>query len=164
MKTSTVDPGSAVPVMGGVGSVSSASCSGDVITGGSGAVRSTVNATSADSSDGVPLSVWIADTVWPPLRVFRVLRAWRAHAPWIGEFARVHWPAARFIAIGHTHRPGVTRLADGRIVINTGSFTPPLGGCAIDLLPERLQVRRVELRGGEFIAADTIAEFPLPPA
>jgi predicted phosphodiesterase len=105
-----------------------------------------------------------ADTVWPPLRVFRVLRAWRAHAPWIGEFARVHWPAARFIAIGHTHRPGVTRLADGRIVINTGSFTPPLGGCVIDLLPERLRVRRVELRAGEFIAADTIAEFPLPPA
>jgi hypothetical protein len=35
-------------------------------------------------------------------------------------------------------------------VINTGSFCPPLGACAVDLTDGELQVRTVELRAGEF--------------
>lgn len=104
---------------------------------------------------------FVADTLWPPLRVLRVLQAWRTHAPRIAAFARGHWPAARFLLIGHTHRAGITPFADGRVVINTGAFAPPFGSYAVDLTREALHVRRVEERGGEFRPGATIAAFPL---
>lgn len=105
-----------------------------------------------------------ADTIWPPLRILRVLRAWRTHPKLVGEFARTHWPAARFILVGHTHRPGITSLPDGRRVINTGSFCAPFGGCAVEVRDDTLTVRRVELRGGEFRLGPTLATFPLAAA
>jgi len=104
---------------------------------------------------------YAADTVWPPLRVFRILRAWRMHASCMAELARRHFPAAKIIVIGHTHRPGLARLPDGRTVINTGSFCPPLGGFAVDVGPAAVRVRRVEFRAGEFRLSENIAELAL---
>ncbi len=102
-----------------------------------------------------------ADTVWPPLRIARILRAWQLEPRHAGELLRRHRPAARFMLAGHTHRPGWWRLPGGAVLINTGSFCPPFGGYAIDVLPARLVVRRVVLRGGEFHAGATVVEFPL---
>ena len=101
------------------------------------------------------------DTVWPPARIFRILHAWRTYSPRAAEFAHTHRPAAKFILIGHTHRPGVWRHPRGTVVINTGSFCPPLGGFAVDLGADALTVRRVELRGGEFSPGETGAQFAL---
>jgi len=101
------------------------------------------------------------DTVWPPLRILRVLRAWRTYSPRSAEFAHTHRPHARFVLIGHTHRPGVWRHPRGTVVINTGSFCPPLGGFAVDLTETRLAVRRIEPRAGEFRAGETVAEFAI---
>jgi predicted phosphodiesterase len=101
------------------------------------------------------------DTVWPPGRIFRILHAWRTYSPRAAEFAHAHRPAAKFILIGHTHRPGVWRHPRGTVVVNTGSFCPPLGGYAVDLGPGSLVVRRVDLRAGEFRVAETIAQFSL---
>jgi predicted phosphodiesterase len=102
-----------------------------------------------------------ADTVWPPVRVFRILAAWRAAHPLAGRFAQHHRPGARFILTGHTHRPGVARTATGVISINTGSFCAPLGGTCVDLTPDRLIVRRIEPRAGAFHPGPTLAEFSL---
>ena len=104
------------------------------------------------------------DTVWPPSRVWRILRAWRGEPARAAAFVRAHRPAAKFIAVGHTHRPGFWRTAAGLTVINTGSFCRPLGGCTIDLVDDRVTVRRIELRGGEFHAGETLAEFSLADA
>jgi len=102
-----------------------------------------------------------ADTVWPPLRIFRVLAAWR-HAPRLSaELARLHHPQAAFILTGHTHRPGIWRRPNGVTVINTGSFCPPTGGYTIDLHPTKLLVRPVESRQGEFHPGAPLAEFSL---
>lgn len=101
------------------------------------------------------------DTVWPPLRILRVLRAWRTYSPRSAEFARAHRPAARFVLVGHTHRPGVWQDPRGTVVINTGSFCPPLGGLAVDLTEGRLAVRRIEFRAGEFRPGETVAEFSI---
>ena len=38
-------------------------------------------------------------------------------------------PLDGHILIGHTHRPGVWQRLDGAVVINTGSFSRPFGGC-----------------------------------
>jgi predicted phosphodiesterase len=101
------------------------------------------------------------DTVWPPTRVWRVLRTWHDEPTLAAAFARAHRPQAKFFLVGHTHRPGVWRTPVGVTVINTGSFCPPLGGCVVDLVGKRLIVRRVAERGGEFRLGTTLAEFSL---
>lgn len=104
---------------------------------------------------------YIADTVWPPLRTLRVIRAWRLAPLRAAELARRHRPAARFVLAGHTHRPGIWQSPSGICVINTGSFCPPLGGYAVDLTEDRLIVRRIDVRAGEFRPGEAVAEFPL---
>lgn len=102
-----------------------------------------------------------ADTVWPPLRVIRILRAWRSEPAHAAELVRLHRPNAKFVIVGHTHRPGVRRTPAGVVVVNTGSFCRPLGGHAVDLTPGRIVVRRVDARGGEFHPGAVVAEFAL---
>lgn len=102
-----------------------------------------------------------ADTVWPPWRALRVLRAWREAPPRAAALARQHRPRARFVVIGHTHRPGVWRMPDGLVVINSGSFCRPFGGFVTELSPAALHVRRVDCIRDEFRPGETIAKFPL---
>jgi predicted phosphodiesterase len=104
---------------------------------------------------------FLADTIWPPLRVLRVLRAWRDEPPRAAALVQRHRPRAKFVVLGHTHRTLVQRTADGVTVINTGAFCPPFGATVVDLSPGRLLVRRVEVRGSEFHAGAAVAEFPL---
>lgn len=102
-----------------------------------------------------------ADTVWPPLRILRILRAWRDYPALVAEFAAVHWPKAKFVIVGHTHRPSIWSRPGRATVINTGSFCPPLGSYAVDLEPGRLVIRAVEPHRGEFHPGGVVAEFPL---
>jgi predicted phosphodiesterase len=104
------------------------------------------------------------DTVWPPSRVWRILRTWRGEPELAAAFVREHRPAATFVALGHTHRPGAWRTAGGIIVINTGSFCRPLGGCLIDVAHGQVSVRHVVMRGGEFRPGAAFAEFSLAEA
>lgn len=104
----------------------------------------------------------LADTVWPPLRIFRILRAWRDTSRNAAAFVGHHRPDARFVIAGHTHRPGIWPVGRNLTVINTGSFALALGALAVDLTPARLTVRKVEARGGEFHPGATLAAFELP--
>jgi predicted phosphodiesterase len=101
------------------------------------------------------------DTVWPPLRIFRILHAWRTYSPRAAEFVHTHRPEAKFMVVGHTHRPGIWRHPRGTVVINTGSFTPPLGGCAVDITDDGLTVRQINSIADEFRIGETIAQFQL---
>lgn len=104
---------------------------------------------------------YLADTVWPPLRILRVIRAWRDAPASAAAATQRHRPAARFVISGHTHRPGIWRMPEGITVVNTGSYCPPLGGCVADVTTDRLIVRRVEARAGEFHPGGVVAAFPL---
>jgi predicted phosphodiesterase len=104
---------------------------------------------------------YLADTVWPPHRFFLVLQAWRLLPARAAALGRQHRPRARYVVTGHTHRAGLWRLPDGITVINTGSFTLPIGAHAVDLTAGKLQVRRVDSRRGDFTPGAVIAEFPL---
>jgi UDP-2,3-diacylglucosamine pyrophosphatase LpxH len=104
---------------------------------------------------------YIADTVWPPTRIFRVMRAWQLAPVRAAAVTRRHRPSAKFVISGHTHRPGVWHQPGGVTVINTGSFCPPLGGYVVDLIEDQLIVREVDARAGEFHPGNTVAEFPL---
>lgn len=107
---------------------------------------------------------FLADTVWPPLRILHVLRAWRRAPGLAAVLTRRHRPSAGFAIIGHIHLPGFWRTPQGVVVVNTGSFCPPLGGCVVDVLPGCLILRRIVQRRGEFRLGGTMAEFALAPA
>ena len=104
---------------------------------------------------------YIADTVWPPTRMLRVMQAWRIAPRRAAELSRRYRPAAGFVLSGHTHRPGVWSDHADITVVNTGSFCRPLAGYAVDLTDERVLVRRVEQRRGEFHPGEIVATFPL---
>jgi predicted phosphodiesterase len=104
---------------------------------------------------------YLADTVWPPHRVFLVIHAWRVMPARAATLLRRHRPQARFIVTGHTHRAGLWHMPDGIVVINTGSFTLPIGACAVDLTAGTLTVRRIDLRADRFAPGAIIAAFPL---
>jgi predicted phosphodiesterase len=104
---------------------------------------------------------YLADTLLPPDRILKILRAWRVEPPAIAELARRHRPRAKFILTGHLHRPSIWRSATGTVVVNTGTFCRPFGAYAVDVIPECVTVRRIEMRAGEFYPGRTVAEFPL---
>lgn len=101
------------------------------------------------------------DTVWPPTRFFEIFRAWYREPRLAAELVRFQRPAAKYVILGHTHRPAIRRVPGGPIIINTGSFTAPFGGFAVDLVPGTLRVRRTEFRGKTFRPGAVVAEFPL---
>lgn len=101
------------------------------------------------------------DTIWPPSRLWQIIQAWQNLPDLAAAFVREYRPAAKFVLVGHTHRPGIWRRSPDLTVINTGSFSRPLGGFLVDLFPERLVVRRVEPSRGEFRPGVVLAEFAL---
>lgn len=101
------------------------------------------------------------DTVWPPQRALHILKAWREAPARAAALAGRHRPKARFIAIGHTHRPGVWKTASGVVVINTGSFCRPFGPITAEITADRLRVRRVDFKQGQFHPGAEIASFAL---
>jgi UDP-2,3-diacylglucosamine pyrophosphatase LpxH len=106
---------------------------------------------------------FFADTVWPPERVLRVLRAWRQAPRLAAALARRYRPQARFAVIGHIHHPGFWRMPNGVTVLSTGSFCPPLGACVVDVGTDSIGLRRVVHRRDEFRLGKTVAEFALAP-
>lgn len=104
---------------------------------------------------------YLVDTVWPPLRIARVVNTWRIGPRLAMELTRRHRPQARFVISGHTHRPGIWHGPHGVVAINTGSFCPPLRGQCVDVTDTKLTVRPLEYRGGDVHAGAPIAEFPL---
>lgn len=109
------------------------------------------------------LAGFLGDTLWPLDRVWRILRAWRQMPGLAQGLLETHCPDTRFLIIGHTHRPGIWPLANGAVLINTGSFCPPTGRLLVDLTPKELLVRRIEQRRRDFHAGRVIARFALTP-
>jgi predicted phosphodiesterase len=101
------------------------------------------------------------DTVWPPQRALRIFKAWREAPGKAAALAGRHRPKARFVAIGHTHKPGVWKTASGIVVINTGSFCRPYGPMTAEITADQIRIRRVELRRGGFHPGPELARFPL---
>lgn len=105
----------------------------------------------------------MAYAVFPPHQIFGMVKAWRALPHLARAVAKAQRPLAQIIVTGHTHYPGVWRGADGRVVINTGSFCPPQGGRIVDVSKDRVVVRRILRRGREFHPGSIVAEITLAP-
>ncbi len=101
------------------------------------------------------------DSVWPPDRLFRVLRTWRELPGRAEALAQRFRPQARFILVGHTHRPGAWPTPSGTTVINTGAFAIGARSIAVDVFSDQLVLRRIEAAKGGFRTGATVAEFAL---
>ena len=106
---------------------------------------------------------FISDTIWPPTRILRVLKAWREFPHRGQKLLQSHRPEARFLICGHTHRPGIWQRPNGQILINTGSFCPPLGQLMVDLEEDRLLVRKVIRKQQDYHPGKIVEQFPLTP-
>jgi len=95
---------------------------------------------------------------WPPSRPWRILKVWRDTPALAEALARVFRPRSRFLIVGHTHLQGIWRRGP-RVVINTGSFTPPLGRFAVDLDGDLLEVKKIVRNQGRFEIGPKLAEF-----
>ena len=104
---------------------------------------------------------FVADTIWPPLRILKVLKAWRETPVRAASLLKRHQLPARVVVIGHTHRRGVTRTKEGILVFNTGSLCPPCAGAVVDVSESNVRLRAIIRRGNEFRLGETIAEFAL---
>jgi predicted phosphodiesterase len=101
------------------------------------------------------------DTIWPPHQAFSIMKSWREAPGRAAALARRHRPKAKFILIGHTHRPGVWKTASGVVVINTGSFTRFLGAMGAEISSKSLKVHRIVFKKGQFHRGADVASFPL---
>jgi UDP-2,3-diacylglucosamine pyrophosphatase LpxH len=110
------------------------------------------------------LAGFVRDTLWPLNRAYRILRAWQAMPRLAQTLLKTHRPQARFLIMGHTHRPGIWRLPGGLTLINTGSYCPPLGRLLVELTGRDLLVRRICIRRGDFHPGKVIAQFALTSA
>ena len=107
------------------------------------------------------LASFLADTVWPPLRIARVLDAWRRAPRLTAELTRRYRPNASVAVIGHIHHAGFWRQPNGFTVLNTGAFCPPGHGAVVDVHEDCVVLRSVDYRGGEFHAGQNLAVVPL---
>ncbi len=103
----------------------------------------------------------MARDLFPPTRALAMLHAWAVAPGRAARLAADQRPGARFVVTGHIHFPVIRRLRGGCVFINTGSFSPPLGGRLVDLQGETLRVRRIVRTGECFCPGGVVAEFPL---
>jgi predicted phosphodiesterase len=100
--------------------------------------------------------------LYPPRCTLSLLHTWATMSGRAAGFAAHHRPKAKFIIFGHTHRRGIWRLRDGRVVINTGTFSSPLTAQTVELQGNELRVHPIILRGGEFHLDPPTKTFALP--
>jgi predicted phosphodiesterase len=99
---------------------------------------------------------------WPPWRPLMIIKSWSEVPERAAHLARVFRPQARFIIVGHTHYPGVWEVSP-RVVINTGSFVPYFGACAVIIEGGQIEVRRINFRQGQFVLGKLMKSFPVEP-
>lgn len=94
-----------------------------------------------------------------PWAIVQVMLYWRQVPRLAAEFAARCAPRARFVVIGHTHRPGIWHV-DERVIINTGCYGFPGSPRAVVLEGNRLSVWRIVMRSGAYHLADRpLAQF-----
>jgi predicted phosphodiesterase len=95
-----------------------------------------------------------------PLRLRAVLRAWKDAPELAAALASEQRSTAQIAVFGHIHRPSITQR-NGRVIINTGAFSGPLGALAVDVHDDLVRVRTIEFRRGEARLGGAVSEIPL---
>jgi predicted phosphodiesterase len=99
---------------------------------------------------------------WPPWRPLMIIKAWSEVPGRAADLAYIFRPAARFVILGHTHYPGAWEVAP-RVIINTGSFVPYFGACAVIVEAGRLEFRQIDYSKGQFVLGKLLKNYAVDP-
>jgi len=113
-----------------------------------------------DSHRSMLMRYWFL--LYPPRCTLSLLHTWATMSHRAARFAAHHRPKAKFIIFGHTHRSGVWCQHDGRVIINTGTFSAPLTAQAVELQGNQLRIRPIVQRHGAFQLDPPTKTFALP--
>ncbi len=99
-----------------------------------------------------------------PHKTARVLHYWQRFPRLAARFLAEYRPSARYLVVGHSHRPGTWRVG-GRVIINTGAFQP-LGRPGVVRLSQGMLAYSDLLHDGNGwrVGAPAAARFALRPA
>jgi UDP-2,3-diacylglucosamine pyrophosphatase LpxH len=114
------------------------------------------------TGDRLPALKLAVRQFWPPFRPFMIAKAWWETPGRAANLARVFRPQARFIVVGHTHFPGAWKM-NPRVIINTGGFVPYFGAYAAIIDSKRIEVRRVDTHGHQFVLGKRLASYGIDP-
>jgi len=106
--------------------------------------------------------ITLLSQAWPPTRPLTILKSWYRAPGQAEAVLKGYRPEAKVFVVGHTHRAFFVRR-QGRVLINTGAFLPLSKALAVDIEGERLTVRRIEQRAGEFVLGKLVGEVELAP-
>ncbi len=108
--------------------------------------------------------------LWPPSRPLRIIRTWIQSPRCAFKMLDRFRPKAGVVVFGHTHYPGVwTEAGSGRMAVNTGSFTPPLGAMCVQVYGDqhdpaaRLVTRRIRRGKRGWTLSDAMRVIPTKP-
>jgi predicted phosphodiesterase len=99
---------------------------------------------------------------WPPWRPLMILKAWSEVPGRAAQLGSVFRPRARFIIVGHTHFSGAWEVTP-RVIINTGSFVPYFGACAVVIESGWLEFRKVDFHRHQFVLGKLLRRFAIEP-
>lgn len=97
---------------------------------------------------------------WPPTTPFRILKSWSEVPARAVSLTERFGLSPKFIVVGHTHNPGIWKRR-GQTVINLGSYFPWPGARCVDILDQRLEVRKIHKRPNAIKVGRTVASFEL---
>lgn len=85
--------------------------------------------------------------LWPPTRPFKIIKVWCETPGVASALAQKFRPDATMVTLGHTHRSGVW-TSGGRMIVNTGSFTPLSGRLGVWVEAGQIRVRQILRKKG----------------
>ncbi len=100
--------------------------------------------------------------LFPPRQALALLGSWWVMPGKAARLANSHRPKARCVINGHSHYAGIWTVRPGTTVINTGSYCGPLQAQVVEIDENRLLVRPVIRRGGDFRLGPPVKTFALP--
>jgi len=84
-----------------------------------------------------------------PWKIAQVLYYWHRFPLLAAQFLEHHAPEARYIILGHTHRPQITTI-NGRTIINTGCYAFPGKPRAVTIVNDALTVWPIDRNNKTF--------------
>ena len=91
----------------------------------------------------------VFNAVWPPERLYHILRVWLGIGRYAEKFVEQFVPECRVLIFGHFHRATVIER-NGRLFCNTGAYFPMSQARVVDLSEDEIVVREVVEQGSEF--------------
>ena len=91
---------------------------------------------------------YVARELWPPTRIFIILRVWLQSPGLMATALERYRPNAQVAVFGHIHYPGMWRKK-GRLLVNTGGYLSAVNARVIEVQDQQVTSYKVTQRAGE---------------